>query len=161
MRKIDSVVAGRHGEKEARQAATVRPGAQNGAPVFEDDVMLPDQYFARLRHRADHPGEQRLLLAVLEDAVHCFQTNVSARTPRRRNLFAEAEEWLLEDGVDASVTFGYVCDVFDLDMEYVRAGLRRWRDRQRQRQSAVVELPNRRTAATAKRPPLYDEEAVA
>ncbi len=107
-----------------------------GGTLFEDDVMLPEQYFARLRHRADYPGEQRLLLAVLEDAVHCFRTNLLARTPRRRHLFEEAEEWLFADTCEALVTFAYVCDVFDLDQDSIRAGLQRWRDDQRAKQGA-------------------------
>jgi hypothetical protein len=103
--------------------------------------MLPEQYFARLCHRADYPGEQRLLLAILEDAVHCFQSNLFARTPRRRHLFEEAGEWLFADGCEASVTFGYVCDVFDLDRESIRAGLRRWRERQLVKQQRGRGLP--------------------
>jgi hypothetical protein len=98
--------------------------------------MLPEQYFARLRQRADYPGEQRLLLAILEDAVHSFRTNFMARTPRRRHLFEEAEEWLFADTCEASVTFEYVCDVFDLDRGSIRAGLQRWRDDQLAKQRA-------------------------
>jgi hypothetical protein len=113
--------------------------------VFEDDIMLPEQYFARLCHRSDHPGEERLLLAVLEDAVHCFQTNVAARSPRRQRLFEEAEEWLLNDAADASVSFRYVCDVFKLDVDYLRSGLQRWRDRKQAARTgpAVVHLTPR------------------
>jgi hypothetical protein len=99
--------------------------------LFEEDVMLPEQYFARLRQKADFPAEQRLLFAVLEDAVHCFQANLFARTIRRQQAFEEAEQWLLEPQMDATVTLEYVCDVFGFDAEYVRAGLRQWRDRQR------------------------------
>lgn len=119
----------REGDRARRLLAGPREGSFRGAGVFEDDIMLPEQYFARLRLRADYPGEQRLLLAVLEDAVHCFQTNIGARTPRRRNIFEQAEEWLLGGPCDALVTFDYVCDVFGMDAEYMRAGIRRWRDR--------------------------------
>ena len=121
------------------------PGAREGSlrgTIIEDDVMLPEQYFARLRHRADYPGEQRLLLAVLEDAVHCFQTNLFARTPRRRHLLAEAEEWLFDDACEASVAFAYVCDIFDLDQECIRTGLQRWRDGQLAKQRGRA-LPTR------------------
>jgi hypothetical protein len=54
-----------------------------------------------------------------------------ARTIRRQQAFEEAEQWLLEPQMDATVTLEYVCDVFGFDAEYVRAGLRQWRDRQR------------------------------
>ena len=119
------------GEGPSRQGEMARfTGAAHGA-VFEDDIMLPEQFFARLCHRSDYPGEQRLMLAVLEDAVHCFQTNVVARTTRRQRLFDEAEEWLFEEGTDASVSFRYICELFGLDIDYLRSGLRQWRDRKR------------------------------
>jgi hypothetical protein len=103
------------------------PSALNGSQ-FQEDFMLPEQYFARLRQQPDCPGEQRLLLAVLEDAVHCFQANQSPRNRRRQRMLDEAEEWLFDPASDAVVTFEYVCGVFGLDPEYLRAGLRRWRD---------------------------------
>jgi hypothetical protein len=108
-------------------------GVREGALVswlFENDFVLPEQYFEQLRQRNDYPGERQLLLAILEDAVHCFQSNLHARNARGRRLFEEAEMWLLGEDPDALVTFGYVCDVFGFDPEYLRAGLRLWRDRQ-------------------------------
>jgi hypothetical protein len=96
---------------------------------MQEDFILPDQYFERLRQKTACPGEERLLLAVLEDAVHCFQANLFARSARRQRVFAEAEEWLFDPASDALVTFDYVCSVFDLDSEYLRVGLRRWRER--------------------------------
>ena len=41
-------------------------------------------------------GEERLMFAVLENAVECFQNNVFARRPSRKQLFQEAEEWFLD-----------------------------------------------------------------
>ena len=151
-----------HSEAEAGAAAAGAgmsrfvPGAREGSlrgTVFEDDVMLPEQYFARLCHRADYPGEQRLLLAILEDAVHCFQTNLSARTPRRRHMFEEADEWLFADTCEASVTFDYVCDVFDLDQECIRAGLQRWRQKQLDKQRGLA-LPARTAVREREQEPL-------
>jgi hypothetical protein len=139
------------------------PGMREGlrGTVFEDDVMLPEQYFARLRQRADYPGEQRLLLAILEDAVHCFRTNFSARTPRRRHLFEEAEEWLFTDACEASVTFDYVCDVFDLDQGSIRAGLQRWREdqlaKQRGRTVPIRTVPREREEQAQETLPMLEE----
>ena len=96
--------------------------------LFVEDIILPEQYFAPLRHKRRTGGEERLLLAVLDDAIHCFQSNIAARTPRRQRLFREAEQWLLEE-TDASVTLEYNCTVFGLDAEHIRARIREWRDR--------------------------------
>src|SRR5262245_7333147 len=41
-------------------------------------------------------GEEKLVLAVLQDAVNCFQTNALAGRPWGKRLFQEAEEWILE-----------------------------------------------------------------
>lgn len=111
-----------------QQRTSFSTGGTWGGAQMEEDFILPDQYFERLRQKANCPGEERLMLAVLEDAVHCFQANLFARSARRHRLFAEAEEWLFDPASDALVTFDYVCSVFDLNSEYLRGGLRRWRE---------------------------------
>ena len=120
--------------------------------LFEEDVILPEQYFERLRQKADFPAEQRLLFAVLEDAVHCFQANLFARTLRRQQAFEEAEQWLLEPEMDATVTLEYVCDVFGFDAAYVRTGLRQWRDRQRASDPGAAVVPAARRDARGQPP---------
>lgn len=97
--------------------------------LFVEDVLLPEQYFGGLRRQVHASGEEQLFLAILEDAVHCFRTNLFATTPRRQRMYEEAEQWLLGES-DASVSFEYVCQLFDLDMDWLRAGLERWRDRE-------------------------------
>ncbi len=163
-----------HANASSRSDVFTRPGPaftsglRDGAlpgNVFEDDAILPEQYFARLRHRADYPGEERLLLAVLEDAVHCYKTNMVARTPRRRRLFDEAEEWLLGADAGASVSFAYVCEVFEFDADYIRGGLRRWRERHiargAERSAAERAASGRSTAAALARGPVDRHASVA
>jgi hypothetical protein len=99
--------------------------------VFEPDVVLPAQFFATLRRKAAGEGERRLRIAVLEDAVHCYQKHVLATDPRGRQLFREAEEWIMErDGEGPGFSFEGICDVLGLDADYIRAGLQRWRERE-------------------------------
>ena len=80
-----------------------------------------------------------MLIAVLRSAVECFQKYVQARSPGERRLFKEAEQWIMggndEDNkrLDANglaFTFRYVCDALNIEPDYLRAGLRRWRDGQ-------------------------------
>jgi hypothetical protein len=130
---------GRSGER--RTAPTQFPAMTAGAwgaAHIEEDLVLPEQYFERLRRKGNCPGEEQLMLAVLEDAVHCYKANLFAHNVRRQKLFAEAEEWLFDPESDAMVTFDYVCGVFGFDAEYLRAGLRRWRE---DRQPAAVPAP--------------------
>jgi hypothetical protein len=122
---------GRQGERRTAPFPAMTGGAW-GAAHIEEDLVLPEQYFERLRRKGSCPGEEQLMLAVLEDAVHCYKANLFAHNVRRQKLFTEAEEWLFDPDSDAIVTFDYVCGVFGFDAEYLRAGLRRWReDRQR------------------------------
>ena len=95
--------------------------------LFEPDVILPAQVPAR-GQRAQ--GERMLMLAVLEDAINCFQSNLFATHPKERQLFHEAEEWLMADRPDSPFSFRNVCSVIGLDPGYVRRGLQRWRERE-------------------------------
>jgi hypothetical protein len=61
-----------------------------------------------------HEGEQRLMLAVLDSAVECFQKYVLARNPRGRQLFQEAEEWFLEKESEALCSFESICSTLGL-----------------------------------------------
>jgi hypothetical protein len=74
-------------------------------------------------------GEQRLLLAVLENAVVTFERYVAAFDTRGRRLFAEVEAWFASEDTEWMFSFVAVCNALDFDATYVRAGLRGWRDR--------------------------------
>jgi hypothetical protein len=109
---------------------------------LEPDVVLPTQFFGTLRRQAPAKrGEFQLLIAVLDDAVHCFQKYALARDRHGQRLFREAEEWIMTETCrpeDApSLTFQYVCDVIEFDPLYLRSGLRRWRERQLAEQAAA------------------------
>jgi hypothetical protein len=107
--------------------------------LFEPDTIVPSQFFATLRRQApSNRGEYRLLVAVLEDAIDCFQENVHAANKSEQRLFDEAQGWITgEDGDTVShaddqapgFSFEYVCDVLGLDASYLRWGLQQWRTR--------------------------------
>src|SRR5262245_59240784 len=83
------------------------------------------------------------MLAVLEDAVATFQKYVHAPSDRGCRLFAETAEWFASDDHDWPFAFVNLCYGLDLDVDYVRSGLRRWRERSRET-PAVTYLPFRR-----------------
>jgi hypothetical protein len=124
--------------------------------MFEPDILVPAQFFPTAMTRAAHKrGEYQLLIAILEDAVHCYQKYVHARTRQERRLFEEAEQWLMRPdatlGEDERplVSFGDICAVLDLDPEFLRCGLRRWREQQLTcSRRSQPPIPNTGTQAT-------------
>jgi hypothetical protein len=105
-------------------------------PVLQPQSVLPEQFFGSFRSQmASQTGESRLLVAVLEEAVGCFQQNAFARSHQQRRLFAEAEQWIMNpsaasrgDAHAPRFSFEFICSVLDLDADYLRGGLRRWRE---------------------------------
>ena len=64
------------------------------------------------------------MLAVLEDAIECFKKCAGARDGKRERIFLEVEEWILERDSDWPFSFENICDILDLDPNYIRRGLR-------------------------------------
>ena len=91
------------------------------------ETILPSQFFDRLHTNAARHPEQRLMLAVLADAVTVFQRYAGGSTPRARRRFAEAAEWFLSSENDGPFSFTNVCEALALDPEYIRRGLNLWR----------------------------------
>ena len=67
------------------------------------------------------------MLAILEDAVDCFQNKVFAQSVKGRRLFQEAEKWIVEVDGDWVFSFENVCETLELNPAYVRQGLLRCR----------------------------------
>jgi hypothetical protein len=116
------------------------------ASLFQPDTLLSAQYFDNLRRKTLLEPEKRLILAVLEDAIRCFQDNLSAETDVKKKLFDEAQEWIIETGGDWVFSFDHVCEALGFSPEYVRQGLLRWKEKYRPRR-LVVETSERKKAA--------------
>jgi hypothetical protein len=98
--------------------------------LIEPEILLPSQLFDRFGGRSILEGERRLMLAVLEDAVSCFQKYTGATRPRSRRLFQEAEDWFFDEEASWIFSFESVCAVLGIHPEYFRTSLRRWQERQ-------------------------------
>jgi hypothetical protein len=92
------------------------------------DVVLPSQFFTPSRgsHAFWH-GEQRLLFAVLQDAVACWFRYCEERSLRERRIFAETYNWFWSEEKGWLFAFERICELLDLDPGYIRRGLLRWR----------------------------------
>jgi hypothetical protein len=98
-----------------------------GVGLFEPDILLPNQYFAAFRRGRAVEGERRLMLAVLEDAVDSYRKYALARDPREQACFFEAREWFLSGDRSWLFAFENICDVLEMNADYLRSGLDKWR----------------------------------
>jgi hypothetical protein len=105
--------------------------------LFEPDTLLPIQYFEAMRRKHLLEGEKRLVLSVLEDAVECYMKCLTSTTSKGQKLFRDAEEWINLEDKRWVFSFDNVCEMLDINPEYLRRGLRNWKERK------VVELGQR------------------
>src|SRR6266536_5478460 len=84
---------------------------------------LDNEIIEKLFKKDIREGEEKLMLAVLADAIDHFQKHVVATDEKGRKLFQEAEEWFLEKDSDGLFSFEYVCDTLQLRPDYIRQGL--------------------------------------
>jgi len=94
--------------------------------MFEPDTLLPEQFFTLLGKKPLQ-GEKRLLLAMLEDAVHCFQTYLLARKPHERRLFQEAEDWINSKDLHWFFSFENICEILGIHPGRLREALQQWK----------------------------------
>jgi hypothetical protein len=95
--------------------------------VFQPDILISAQYLATYRRRLNLNPEQLLMLAVLEDAIICFQDHVAAVCKRKRLLHLEAEQWILNEDESYLFSFENICESLGFEAAYLRQGLVRWK----------------------------------
>ena len=115
--------------------------------LFQPDTLLPDQYLDTFRRKLHLEPEKKLMLAVLEDAVACFQKYVFARDGKGKALFQETEDWVLDENTDWLFSFSNVCETLGFDPDYLRRGLVQWKTEKLEGQlkARVYQLVPRRT----------------
>jgi len=67
------------------------------------------------------------MIAILEDAIECYQKYLHGDHRKGKTIFRETEEWIFSGDDVSPVSFNNVCDALGLDSSYVRAGLLRKR----------------------------------
>jgi hypothetical protein len=91
--------------------------------LSQADIILPSQYFGALGS-VGLSGEQRLMLAVLVDAINVLQSWHGVGSARKRCNFAEAAQWVNTRGTSYPFSFDSVCDALEIDSELLRSRLR-------------------------------------
>ena len=108
-------------KKAIHEKAFATDGWLSFDPV--DAGLIESVYKKSLRE-----GEERLMLAVLENAVEYFQKYVLARNPGGKQRFQEAEEWFLEKDGEALYSFENICETLGLHPDPIRKGLMVWKE---------------------------------
>jgi hypothetical protein len=112
------------------------------ASLFQPDTLLPAQFLDTYRRKAHLEPETSLMLAVLEDAVACYQKYALAREGNGLELFRESEEWILQKDAQWLFSFDNICEALGMNPDYLRAGLIRWKRNllQKQPKAKVYDL---------------------
>jgi hypothetical protein len=116
--------------------------------VLVPELLMPSQYYTPRSTTPYH----RLLLALLEDAIRCFQHNLDAKTKRRQRLFRETEYWLFDTGNVGFMSCPTVCESLGISSVALRRSLRQWR-------SAIRD--GRYASRLGRRAPVFTDHAIA
>jgi hypothetical protein len=106
---------------------TFRAQEQGPSALFQPDILLADHYRETTRKKTLLEPEKELMLAVLEDALYCFQRNIFARTKKEKVLLREAKDWILEENSPGLFSFETICETLNIDPNYLRKGLMDWK----------------------------------
>jgi hypothetical protein len=98
--------------------------------MFVPDIITPAQFYDSRHDDGPVAPVKRLMMAVLEDALRCFQNNADARFGPRKRLFTDAEQWLCADHGDGPFSFETVCETLGIEPQFLRSKLREWRQQQ-------------------------------
>ena len=107
--------------------------------LFDPEALLPEQYFTEYSRHSATSSERCLMLAVLCEAVECYQKYAFARDPRGRAIFADAAAWIESNEREWLFSFESICDVLGLDPTTVRRGL----SKRRRQKTPIARRPPR------------------
>ncbi len=139
----------------ANTSAGISGGYRASAEVIMEAAVglhqiLPTQFF-------DHSGghrlsaEQRLMLALLGDAIRVYRQGALSRAARKRMLYVDAERWIMATSGRNPFAFGFdtVCEALGIDPSVLRQKLISWKHLAR-RVPEASSSPNLRLKMTAR-----------
>ena len=109
------------------QATKTSNRSVNLSSLFEADILTTHQFSRVFQQNGHFEPEERLMFAVLTDAVECFQKYLDAKSRRCRTLFAEAETWINSKDSRSPFSFEQICQALNISPSYIRLGLMQWR----------------------------------
>jgi hypothetical protein len=114
--------------------------------LFQPDELSEYEYRRTFQRRTLLEPERRLMFAVLEDAIVCFQRFLNRRGRKERQLHEEAAVWIFEPDERRTFSFEFICEAFGLNPNFLRTGLRKWSELNRSKCA-----PNRAMAQVSRR----------
>jgi hypothetical protein len=96
--------------------------------LFQPDELAAHQYHRNFERVTPLEPERRLMLAVLQDAIACFQTYLHAKRRKEKKLHEDAVSWIFNESDDRVFSFESVCSACGLNPDYLQVGLSKWRD---------------------------------
>jgi hypothetical protein len=96
--------------------------------LSQADAVLPVQFHNGPEETATTEPIRRLMVAVLFDAIRCFQTKLALRQPAGRQEFAEVRSWIFSDHDNGCFSFRAICDALRIDPKVIRKGLAKWEE---------------------------------
>ena len=104
------------------------PDSDKALAIFQPDILIPEQFRATCMRTLSLESEKLLMLAVLWDAIACFQGNLGANDNRKQQLFLEAERWISDSDPNYFFSFENICTELGFAPAYLRQGLMAWKE---------------------------------
>ena len=93
---------------------------------YEPDANSQYQYLHVFRQKPHTIAEEKLMFAVLTDAIECFQRYASATDAKSRALYNDAAAWISNRDAASPFSFENICETLRLNPSYLRLGLMQW-----------------------------------
>jgi len=126
---------------------TVLKGA-SGEPLRQDSRTVGPRMLVaggESQCRAARP-EKRLMLAVLDEAVHTFRTHMGAHRPGKRRVLAQVQAWFESEDNAWPFSFLNICESLDLDAGRIRQALSNYREAHHRERAVIAQQPDEPTS---------------
>ena len=97
---------------------------EDRSPLFTPDVIAAHK-FAANSQTGEQP-EQRLMMAVLGEALFCFQKYHRAPDRDGKKILAETLDWMLDESEQWPFSFNNICAGLGISPSYLRRQVLRW-----------------------------------
>lgn len=99
-------------------------GEQRSSNLFyEPDSNSQYQYLRVFRQKSPAIAEEKLMFAVLADAIECLQRYANATDRKDRALHDDAAAWISDRDAASPFSFENICETLGVNSSYLRSGL--------------------------------------
>lgn len=103
-------------------------GDEDWVAKIHSDPLDSLEFYDTMKRSVHLEPEKRLMLALLDDAIKCFQKHFGAKKGRGKRRFHEVEQWFWDDKREDTFSFEHVCAVLNLSPGYLRRMLIQWKE---------------------------------